>query len=73
MEKIWKELCEKAKSVICPKEISANIYAGSVGAAVLTKEGNIYTGVCIDTKLLSGNVRRKKCIVNDDNPWRIRS
>ena len=54
MEKIWKELCEKAKSVICPKEISANMYAGSVGAAVLTKEGNIYTGVCIDTSCSLG-------------------
>lgn len=49
MERIWEELYEQAKSVVCPKEISAHIEAGAVGAAVLTKAGNVYLGVCIDT------------------------
>lgn len=38
-----------AMDVINPHEISKNIYVGSVGAAVLTKKGNVYTGICIDT------------------------
>jgi len=36
-------------AVINPHEISEQMYVGSVAAAVLTKKGNIYTGVCIDT------------------------
>ena len=54
MEKIWDELYNKAKSVICPKEISSHMYAGSVGAAILTKSGHIYVGVCIDTSCSLG-------------------
>lgn len=49
MEKEWKELYDLAKTQINPREISENMYVGSVAAAVLTKKGNIYTGVCIDT------------------------
>lgn len=54
MESVWKELFEQAKSVICPKEISSHIEAGAVGAAVLSKSGNIYLGVCIDTSCSLG-------------------
>lgn len=54
MERIWEELYEQANSVVCPKEISAHIEAGAVGAAVLTKAGNVYLGVCIDTSCSLG-------------------
>jgi len=43
------ELYELAKSVINPRKISECAEAGEVGAAILTKSGNVYTGVCIDT------------------------
>lgn len=49
MNKEWEELYNAARQVICPREVSEQIYVGSVGAAVLTKAGNIYTGICIDT------------------------
>lgn len=49
---VWDELCEKANNVRNKREISGMISAGSVGAAILTKNHNIYTGVCIDTELL---------------------
>lgn len=49
MDKGWKELYQCAMNVIQPHEVSKNIYVGSVGAAILTKKGNIYTGICIDT------------------------
>lgn len=54
MNKEWENLCNLAMQVINPYEVSENIYAGSVGAAVLTKKGNIYTGVCIDTSCSLG-------------------
>ena len=49
MNKDWETLYNAALQVICPHEVSEQIYVGSVGAAVLTKAGNIYTGICIDT------------------------
>lgn len=44
-----KNLYNIAKSVAVPKQISEQMCSGGVGSAVLTKAGNIYTGVCIDT------------------------
>lgn len=44
-----KKLYDIAKSVAIPKQISEQMCSGGVGAAVLTKKGNIYAGVCIDT------------------------
>ena len=49
MDNKWKEVYNAAKAVVNPKKISNQIWSGGVGAAVLTKKGNIYTGVCIDT------------------------
>lgn len=42
-------LYNAARSVVNPKKISEQICSGGVGAAVITKKGSIYTGVCIDT------------------------
>lgn len=44
----------EAKKVINPRKLSENAYAGSVGAALLTESGNVYTGVCIDTACSMG-------------------
>ena len=49
MDAKWNELYELAMEVTNPTEVSDSMYVGSVGAALLTKKGNIYTGVCIDT------------------------
>lgn len=45
----WQQVYNAAKAVVNPKKISNQICSGGVGAAVVTKSGNIYTGVCIDT------------------------
>ena len=37
-----------------PRQLSKNSYAASVGAAIVTDRGNIYTGVCIDTPCSMG-------------------
>ncbi len=46
---IWDTLYEKALSVQNDRVVSPFVEAGSVGAALVTADGNIYVGVCIDT------------------------
>ena len=43
-----------ACSVLNPRQLSKNAFAGSVAAALLTDRGNIFTGVCIDTPCSMG-------------------
>lgn len=49
MDNIWEEMMSAAKSVQNERKISDYVYAGGVAAAILSKSGKIYTGVCIDT------------------------
>lgn len=42
-------LIDRARSVLNPRKLSAMADAGGVGCALLTKAGNVYTGVCVDT------------------------
>lgn len=49
MEKIWIEMYEAAKAVLNARRISEYVTCGEVAAAVCSKSGKIYTGVCIDT------------------------
>ena len=43
------ELVAKAKSVVKPRKIKHGCTVGDVGCALITDQGNIYVGVCIDT------------------------
>lgn len=61
---VWEELYEKAQSVRIPRDISGLISAGRVGAAILTKGHNIYTGVCIDTASSLGMCAERNAIAN---------
>ncbi len=61
---VWEELYEKAKNIRNPKDISGMISAGGVGAAILTKNHNIYTGVCIDTASSLGICAERNAITN---------
>lgn len=61
---VWDELCEKANNVRNKREISDMISAGSVGAAILTKNHNIYTGVCIDTASTLGMCAERNAIAS---------
>ena len=47
------KLIQEAASVINPKEIGDSSMGG-VGCALVSEEGNIYTGVCIDTSSSMG-------------------
>ena len=42
-------LYERARAVVDPRRLSESAEAGGVGAALLADDGQIYTGVCIDT------------------------
>ena len=50
----WQRLYDIALSVARPRQLTEAAEAGGVGAAILTKDGNIYTGVCIDTACSMG-------------------
>lgn len=59
---IWRNLYDTAKAVVNPKKVSGQICSGGVGATVLTKNGNIYTGVNIDTDCSLGMCAERNAI-----------
>jgi cytidine deaminase len=61
---IWEEMYQKARRVQNGREISPFIEAGGVAAAILTKKGNIYVGVCIDTASTLGMCAERNAIAN---------
>ena len=64
MEKIWSEMADAAKSVLNERTISEYMTCGEVAAAVLSKSGKIYTGVCIDTCSGLGVCAERNAIFN---------
>lgn len=50
----WDQLYNIAKEKLNPRTISPFIEAGSVASAILTSNGSVYTGVCIDTACTLG-------------------
>lgn len=59
---IWEELYKKCKDILNGRDISDSVSAGGVAAAILTKKGNIYTGVCIDTACSLGFCAERNAI-----------
>ena len=49
MDEEWKRLYEEAMRVLDPHDVSNKMWVGSVASAVLTRKGNIFKGICIDT------------------------
>lgn len=64
MDKIWNEMYESAKAVLNERRISEYVTCGEVSAAVLSKSGKIYTGVCIDTCSTLGICAERNAIFN---------
>lgn len=64
MDKIWNEMYNAAKAVQNERKISEYVDAGGVSAAVLSKSGRIYTGVCIDTCSTLGICAERNAIFN---------
>ncbi len=61
---IWQNLYDRARSVQNDRKISPFIEAGGVAAAILTRNGNIYLGVCIDTASTLGMCAERNAIAN---------
>ena len=64
MEKIWVEMYEAAKAVLNERRISEYVTCGEVAAAVCSRSGKIYTGVCIDTCSTLGICAERNAIFN---------
>ena len=64
MEAIWEELYQAAKAVQKERRISDYVTGGEVAAAILSRSGNIYTGVCIDTCSTLGICAERNAIFN---------
>ncbi len=60
----WLELYEMAKNKVNPRMVSPFIEAGGVAAVILTKDNNIYSGVCIDTACSLGMCAERNAIAN---------
>lgn len=58
----WKIVYDAANAVVNPKRITEQICSGGVGAAVVSKNGNVYTGVCIDTDCSLGMCAERNAV-----------
>ena len=61
-DNVWEKLYNKARNVAQVSNISNLVSAGSVSAAILTKNHHIYTGVCIDTACSLGMCAERNAI-----------
>ena len=64
MEQIWKDMYDAAEAVLGARKISDYVTCGEVSAAVLSKSGKIYTGVCIDTCSTLGICAERNAMFN---------
>ena len=64
MDKIWTEMLEAAKAVLNERRLSEYVTCGEVAAAILSKSGKIYTGVCIDTCSTLGICAERNAVFN---------
>jgi len=64
MDDIWSKLYREAKKVQYDRKISGYVEAGGVAAAVLSADGKIYTGVCVDTCSTLGICAERNAIFN---------
>lgn len=64
MEKIWTDLYDAAKKVQRDRNISPQVSAGCVAAAVEAVSGKIYVGVCVDTACSLGVCAERNAMFN---------
>lgn len=56
------ELKKIALDKVKPRQLSNNCHVASVASALLTDKGNVYTGVCIDTRCGMGSCAEHSAI-----------
>lgn len=60
----WNRMYSAAQAVLNGRTISEYVEAGGVSAAVMSKSGRIYTGVCVDTCSTLGICAERNAIFN---------
>ncbi len=60
----WERLYQAALACLSERELSPTLSAGGVSAALLSKEGQIFTGVCIDTSCSLGMCAERNAIAH---------
>ena len=58
------ELYQRAKNTLNPRKLSSLADAGGVASALVTEQGNVYVGVCIDTSSSMGFCAEHNAIGN---------
>ena len=61
---IWEALHARAMAVLNARSVSPFVDAGSVAAALLTRSGNIYVGVCMDTACSLGMCAERSAVAS---------
>ena len=64
MASIWDEMYAAAKAVQKERRVSEYVTCGEVAAAILSRSGKIYTGICIDTCSTLGICAERNAIFN---------
>ena len=64
MDAIWREMLEAARAVWNGRQVSEYVSCGEVAAAVRSKSGKIYTGICVDTCSTLGICAERNAIFN---------
>ena len=64
MDAIWQEMLQAARAVRNGRQVSDYVSCGEVAAAVRSKSGRIYTGVCVDTCSTLGICAERNAIFN---------
>ncbi len=64
MIEIWDKLYEEAKKVLKPRRVSEMMETAGVAAAVESVAGNIYVGVCVDSRCTLGICAERNAIFN---------
>lgn len=68
MDSVWQALYDAANAVRNERRISDYVTAGEVAAAIRSKSGSIYTGVCVDTCSTLGICAERSALTPE---WRI--
>lgn len=63
MERDFYKLIEEAKKLAIKKKLNEYATCGQVACSLLTKKGNIYTGICLETKCSMGNCAEHAAIL----------
>lgn len=64
MDAIWQAMLEAAKAAWNARQVSEYVTCGEVSAAIRSKSGKIYTGICVDTCSTLGICAERNAIFN---------